>query len=207
MPTERIRIQGQPKNIRMAKMRISFIAIVILVGTTIGCSGKLYTVINPDLDAGNPAESKVEGILFYPSINVMEVYKTTLLADKATGNIIGKAPDQCTEGQMTKFTTRTNFDEPRRLVYEAGLLETNKFSATLEQGTLKSVNTESDPSKAITAVAGALTGLLPFAVGVPSPAMVMPALPLCNAGLKLVGIYEAPPVQPYSEAPNIVIGQ
>lgn len=179
----------------MRKENLLILPLLLLVSA---CSGNLYTVLNPEIGTVGGPEKKLAGILVYPKINVMEVYLTTVIVNKATGNVIGKAPTDCTPSPQLKFTTRTDFTSPYRLVYEPGLLETYKFSVTLEDGALKSVGADSDPSKGLTAATGFLTGLLPFAGATPV-GLVAPAasnLPLCNAGPKLEGIFEAPPIQP-----------
>jgi hypothetical protein len=177
---------------------IRILALYALTITTLsGCSGNLYTVLNPDLstDAGN--EKKVEGVIVYPIKNVVEVYETQALVDK-NKKIVGKAPKDCTPKRSLKFSTRTDFSSPYKIVYEAGWLETNAFGVTIKDGALTGVNASSDPSKGATALAS----LLPFVATPHAPAFVPDGKPFCNELPKLLGVFESPRVLPYEQIPK-----
>jgi hypothetical protein len=162
-----------------------------------GCSGHLYTVLNPELGDPTTTELKeIEGILAYPVINVVEVYDTNVLVDEKTKEIVARAPD-CVPERRAKFATRADYSDPYQLKYEPGLFETNTFAATLNNGVLASVNTSSDPSKSATVAAA----LLPF-VTAPKLATADVGKKFCNAQPKLIGVFEAPGVRPYEEIPN-----
>ena len=160
-----------------------------------GCSGTLYTTLNPDLS--DTSEVKIEGVIAYNSINVIELYKTSILTDKATGNQIGSAPGDCTPGNRIKFSTRTDYSKPYIINYNPGSWETNKFSVELANGVLKSVNTESTPSAPLAGVASILPFITPAKV---APAVVHPTgKPECSSGAKLIGVFHAPEIRPYDE--------
>ena len=177
--------------------RIAAIIVTTSFGLS-GCSGKLYTVINPDLDAGGGNNKEVRGVIVYPNKNVVEVTETQALVDDDK-NILATVPD-CVPKRYLKFSTRPDYGSPYMLVYKPGLLETNKFAVTLNEGTLVSVNTESDPSK----MATALAGLLPFAPGIHAPSIlpaVRPGMKFCNDLPKLIGVFEAPDILPFDQIP------
>ncbi len=176
------------------KKTLSLSLIVTIVLT--GCSGHLYTVINPDIGNSKSVDKKIEGVLAYPVMDVIEVYETTALVDEKTKDIVAKAPN-CVPERSSKFSTRADYSKPYQLKYEPGLFETNTFAVTLKDGVLASVNTSSDPSKSASAAAE----LLPF-VAAPKVAAVEPKKKFCNAQPKLVGVFVAPGVRPYSDIPD-----
>lgn len=134
-------------------------------------------------------------MLTYGSMNVVEHYKTMLLTDKKSGNVLGSAASgNCTPQDKLKYSTRTDYSNPMVVVYEPALLENNSFGVTLENGVLKSVNASSSPGAPLSAIAE----VLPFAVA-PKEAKSAIGKPLCNAGDKLQGVYEAPKIRPFSE--------
>jgi hypothetical protein len=164
--------------------RLLLVAIISLFFT--GCSGKLYTVANEVLPG--PGE-KVEGVVFYPPMNVIEVYKTTISIDKDTGKVVGKESNgSCEPVRVEKKATRPDYSSPSRIYYDAGLFETNAFGVTLKNGVLAGVNTSSDPSKAMTAI----TGYLPY-VGKPQAFAAATGPLACNAQEVLLKIMKAPP--------------
>lgn len=176
---------------------IKLVLTAIVCQSLIGCSGHLYTVINPDLTAKNGIEKKVEGVIVYPVQDVVEVYQTTTLVDKSK-KIIGTAPKVCTPKRSIKFTTRANYSNPYIIKYEAGLLETNSFGVTLKDGVLTGINTSSDPSKSASSAAE----LLPFVAAPKAEKFVTSGLPFCNEQNKLVGIFKAPNIRSFDEIPD-----
>lgn len=179
--------------------RASVIA-VLIVTLISGCSGHLYTVINPSLDG---KDKKVEGIITYQPINVIELYKTTLLVDEKSGNVTGSSGNgNCTEDKKIKFSTRADYNKPQLVGYAPGLLEKNKFGLTLKDGVVASVNSESDPTSALKDLAT----VLPF-VKAPYAEITKGFLPpskkpLCNAGDKFLGLYSAPEILPFDNIPK-----
>lgn len=157
-----------------------------------GCSGNVYTIVNPEIP--DTDEKKIKGILVYETINVIELYQTSVLIDKSSGNQLGSAPHDCEPDKSIKFSTRTDFDNPNIIVYEPGLFETNKFGVTLDKGALAAVNTESNPAAALPNIAS----VLPFIKAPKTTASYAPSgKPLCNASPKLIGIYHAPDILPF----------
>ena len=148
------------------------ITALFIISLLTGCTGQLYTIINPHelipeykkdkdgnivLDANEekiPIEKKIKGVIAYPQFDVIEVYKTTTMTDKE-GNIINA---ECTPKITQKFAKRVDYNHPYIMRYEHGVLETYKFAATLKDGALVSVNTESAPYDAI----GKIKDILPF---------------------------------------------
>ena len=170
------------------------LTILFLFSFLSGCSGKLYTIINPDLPADGETK-KIRGIVVYNSVNVIEIYQNRILVDESSGNQIGTADTgECNPVYISKFSTRTDYSNPSVIVYEPGPFETNKFGVTLESGVLKSVNTESDPTKALKDIAS----LMPYVAAEKSYFI---GKKFCNAGAKLVGVYKAPDILPYDQRP------
>lgn len=129
---------------------------------------------------------------------MIEVYETTALVDEKTKKITAKAPS-CVPEMSIKFDTRADYSAPYQVYYDPGLFETNTFGVTLKDGVLASVNTSSDPSKAATATAS----LLPFVAAPKVKAAVADiGKEFCNAQPKLIGVFKAPDVRPYTDIPN-----
>jgi hypothetical protein len=166
---------------------------IIAIGLLSGCSGTLYTIVNPDIP--ETGEKKIKGVIVHGTINVIELYKTTVLIDKSSGNQVGVAPNDCTPEKKMKFSTRADYSNPSIVVYEPGYLETNKFGVTLDKGVLSAVNTESNPSAALAGIAT----VLPFikAPKTESSFLGVDGKPLCNVSPKLIGVYRAPDIQPF----------
>ncbi|MEY8216130.1 MAG: hypothetical protein RPR97_16805 [Colwellia sp.] len=175
-------------------MKRSFLILFSVLSMS-GCTGTLYTIVNPTLPTVE--ETKIKGVLVYSTINVIELYKTMVLVDKSSGNQIGVAPEKCTPDNKIKFSTRTDYKKPNVIVYEPGYFETNKFGLTLNKGVLSGVNVESTPSAALSGIAA----LLPFvkAPKIEASSLVLSGKPLCNAGAKLIGVYQAPDIQAFDE--------
>ena len=158
-----------------------------------GCSGRLYTIVNLQLATPSDQELKIEGVIVYQSINVIELYELKTLVDKASGNVLGRAPNQCTPQRTIKFSVRADYSTPYRILYKPGVFETGKFGVSLKDGVLTGVNIESDPSKGLSALAE----LLPFVRAPVAPDFVLDGKPLCNAQAKFIGLYRAPDIRPF----------
>jgi hypothetical protein len=178
-------------------MKITLYCLLVTVFLVLGgCSGHLYTTLNPKTKgATSTTEVQLKGILVYPVLNVIELYETTVLINPITKVIEAKKPN-CVPTRQAKFATRADYSNPYQLRYEPGVFETNTFGVTLTNGVLAAVNTSSDPSKSATATAA----LLPF-VTAPKVASADIGKKFCNTQPKLLGVYEAPGVQPYDSIP------
>ena len=174
------------------------LTLMTLIFVLVGCSGKLYTIVKPDIDS--KTNQKINGVLFYRSMNVIELYKTTVLVDKESGNRLGAAPESCKADHKLKFSTRTDYASPNIIVYEPGLLETNKFGVTLDKGALTGVNVESTP----TSLSTQISELIPYfkAPKAGTQAESSYTTPFCNAGTKLIGVYKAPDIKSFDEYQN-----
>jgi hypothetical protein len=169
-------------------------AVLVALGLT-GCSGHLYTVVSPSLDG---KDKKVEGVITYQPVNVIELYKTTILVDEKSGNILGTSgAGSCVEDRKVKFSIRADYSKPQLVGYSPGLLDKNKFGVTLKDGVIASVNSESDPTSGLKDLAA----ILPFVKApygeIKSSAVFVEGKPLCNAGDKFIGLYSAPEILPY----------
>jgi hypothetical protein len=173
--------------------------VVLLALGLIGCSGHLYTIVSPSLGG---QDKKVEGVITYQPVNVIELYKTTIRVDKESGNILGSsATGGCTEDKMVKFSTRADYSKPQLVGYAPGLLDKNKFGVTLKDGVIASVNSESDPTSGLKDLAAVLPFVkAPF--GEKSNALPIEGKPLCNAGEKFIGLYLTPKILPFESMPE-----
>ncbi len=132
----------------------SLITVALLTLGLIGCSGHLYTVVSPSLDG---KDKKVEGVITYQPVNVIELYKTTMLVDEKSGNILGTSTNgKCVEAKKIKFSVRADYSKPQLVGYAPGLLDKNKFGVTLKDGVIASVNSESDPTSGLKDLAAVL---------------------------------------------------
>ncbi|WP_324780639.1 hypothetical protein [Thiobacillus sedimenti] len=164
-----------------------------------GCTGHVYTVIKPVFP---PEGQRVQGVIVYPPVNVLDVYKTTALIEEGSGKILGTADaKKCVPQNKVKFAVRADFSKPMIVGYEPGVFEKNKFSVTLKDGLLASVNSDSDPSSALKDLAE----FMPF---VRAPYDKKPAMSeigegqvYCNAGETYLGTYLAPEFLPVEKRP------
>lgn len=175
-------------------------AIATLITALYGCSGQLYTVVNPTLDG---KDKTVEGVITYQPVNVIELYKTTLLVDDA-GSIKGSSVNgECQEDKKMKFSIRADYNKPQLLRYVPGPIDKNSFTISLKDGLIASVNTESDPTGGLKDLAS----VLPFVKPPYAPLQAAAAMPpkgkaLCNAGERFIGLYLAPEILPFNEMPK-----
>lgn len=176
------------------------IVVSLCVLSFTGCAGNLYTVINPTLSG---TDKKVDGIITYQPVNVIELYKTTVYVDEKTGNATGSLSDGgCIEVKKTKFSTRADYNKPQLVGYAPGILDKNKFTLTLKDGVIASVNSESDPTSALNDIATILPFVKAPYAETKSALMQSVGKPLCNAGEKLIGLYMAPGVLPFEDMPK-----
>lgn len=181
---------------------MKLILTVIVFIALSGCNGKIYTVMNPKLDLidknGKPITTKVEGVIAYQIVNVIELYEYRALVDKTSGIILGEAPDKCTPDKLRIFTIRADYNKPYMIKYDPGFLDTYKFSLSLENGVLTSVNAESDPSKTIAAMAQLISSASKAATLTFTPESTK----FCNAKPKFIGLYKAPNIESYDKMPK-----
>ncbi|MBS3953555.1 MAG: hypothetical protein KGZ88_11450 [Methylomicrobium sp.] len=156
-----------------------------------GCSGTLYTV------KGN---TKEEGVYTYPQITVIDVYEYTTFTNK-DGEVLARkdGTPKCKPKYEDKIVVRTDYNAPPlRIYYDSALLEQFKFSVTLKDGVLESVNTESTPDRGET-----LKNLTSAAKDAASIAAAAPSqTPLCNAEPRYYGTYKAPDIDDFINKPK-----
>ncbi len=121
-------------------------AILISALLISGCSGTIYTVQNPTF-----VDGQTEGVLFYGYKPVEKKVLFDRIRHQKTGDIthsmyaVPNTKDYCSPNVITKKVIEADYSTVYAVKYEPGLFETNKFSVTLEKGTLASVNSESTP--------------------------------------------------------------
>ena len=111
-----------------------------------GCSGTIYTVQNPKFENG-----VTEGVLFYGYKPVEKKVLFDRIRHKKTGDITHSMYENpqsnkyCAPNVIVKKVIEADYSTVYAVKYVPGWFETNKFSVTLEKGTLQSVNSESTP--------------------------------------------------------------
>lgn len=122
------------------------IAIATLIVTLCGCSGRVYTVKNPTFTDG-----QTEGVLFYGyKPDEMEIVLDRIRHPK-TGDISHSSYDASDSEKYCRPVVKTvkvavpDYDTVYAIKYDPQLFETSKFSVELDNGMLKSVNSESTP--------------------------------------------------------------
>lgn len=168
-----------------------------------GCSGHLLTVKNPFSPEDQRKEFK--GIITYQPINVVELYRSTVLVDEK-GNVIGSLlKGECIESKKTILSVRGDYSNPQMVYYKPGIFDSNKFALTLKDGVIASVNADSDPTAALKEIASILPFFMaPVAVASEDklPQDEKPKKrPLCNSGDDLIGLFYAPEIKPYKDIP------
>ena len=112
-----------------------------------GCSGTLYTTKNPTITDGE----EFKGVLFYGYKVVEKDVLLDRIRHKKTGDIthsiyeIPGTAKYCAPNIVKKKVVEADYDTTYSMRYQPGWFETNKFSVELDNGKLKSVNTESTP--------------------------------------------------------------
>lgn len=117
------------------------VLVVVLAMLMTGCVGSIYTEMGPTVVKGTP----FKGVLTYQPIPVRITYATYQLVAGTPKAVVGTAPNACTPVQTEKVERMPDYSTPYRVYYEPGFLESGKFSMTLEQGVLKTFNSEYTP--------------------------------------------------------------
>ena len=125
------------------------IAAVGVLGFLVGCSGQVYTVPTPELDAKKKAYA---GVLAYTPVNFIEISWTTAVLEKDTNKVLRTSSStnpqtKCTPRLQYKQVVRGDYDRPYQLFYDPGLLEKYNFKAEFDQGVLKSIGVDSAPDR------------------------------------------------------------
>jgi hypothetical protein len=136
-------------------------------------------------------EKKLKGIIAYPQIHVVEVYKTSLLTNKEK-QITGEEGKDCRSAISYTFSKRVDYTKPFILRYKSGWLESNKFSVTMADGAVTNINSESTPAN----VFGKIPDYLPYKFPTKDAELEFgladdkKPLVECNAGKVLKGVYK-----------------
>lgn len=140
--------------------------------TVSACSGTVYTVKSPTFK-----DSETKGVLFYGYKPVPVKIVLDRIRNPITGEITHSMYEPLTSSgycqKVTKQGTKivADYTTIYSVYYDSGLFETNKFGVSLENGTLKSVNSESTPGvkvavEALATLVGTVTDVMLIA-GVP----------------------------------------
>lgn len=178
------------------------ICLMISMGAITGCNGEIYTEVSPSVygdTKSDTAYKKYNGVYYFLPIYIKETWETTTLVGPDGKEILagsGSSVQKCKPMVFETTTIGADYTKPARLFYSPGLLEKNTFKVEFnENGTLKSVNSESTPDKGETLknVAATIAGIAPlFAASSANTAQSFvensaSALPYCNSGKRVTG--------------------
>ena len=182
---------------------MKIIIVLSIIAVLTGCTGQLYTVLNPSeikeyKENENDKEIIIKGVVAYPQINVIETYITTALVDKDE-NIINQKRVPKTS---YKFAKRVDYDNPYILRYEHGILESYKFGVGYENGVVTNINTESAPYDGIANI----KDILPFYKETKDAALEFDKqkkdlVKFCNAQPVIQGVYKHVEIKEASDRP------
>ena len=163
-----------------------FVVFVILVLFT-GCAGKLYTYDNPQPDR----EGRIEGIIVYQPRTLVLAYATTHFQN-AEGRIVGSSADRtCIPILSYEIIYAPDYGKRSAIYYDAGLLETKKFSLELDKGVVSKINYEStSTAKEALDVLQGIIGTAKEVAGA-TPRGIQPRageIPPCNVGKTVIRI-------------------
>jgi hypothetical protein len=170
----------------MSKLKrlLCFFVLVACIDGIAGCTGHLYMFEEPKFDA----KGKIDGIIVYLPQSWIVTYETTQLVDK-DGKIIGSAEKKtCSPVKDYEIVNVPDYSKKYAIVYKPGLLESSKFSLTLEKGVINSVNVDatSAAKETLETLAGILSVAKQAAAFAPKAEEAPPKA--CNAGRKLIAI-------------------
>ena len=125
---------------------VRLVAIASSICILAGCSGKIYTVKNPEF-----VDGMTEGVLFYGYKPVEKKIILDRIRHAKTGDITHSSYEPSNSAkycrpQVKKVTVaEPDYNTVYAVKYDPQLFETSKFSVELDKGMLKSVNSESTP--------------------------------------------------------------
>ena len=161
-------------------MQIVKIGAAIACATLAGCSATIESQrVTPN--DWSPKGNKLKGIVYYQPSLVKVTYEfTTLVDDK--GKLLGTATEKTCGPVVQKEELQVwpDFADPVVLLNTPASLANSKFAATLNNGMLQSVNSET------ASTVGELLGAVAGVVGAVAPAgLVRAADNACNAGARI----------------------
>jgi hypothetical protein len=163
-----------------------FAVLVILILLN-GCAGKMYTVLELKPDA----LGRIEGVIVYQPRTLVLGYATTHFQDEK-GKIVGSSADfTCIPILSYEIIYAPDYGKKSAIYYDAGLLETKKFSLELDKGVLYKLNYESTSTakEALDVVQGIIGTAKEISIAIPK-GIQPPAgeKPPCNVGKSVVSI-------------------
>lgn len=172
-------------------MRRTVVSLVATLAVTLpACANKFYTAkLGPDLDVERSASGKrkeIDGVLVYPPKRVRLDYELTAFTD-AAGNVLatsdGALGGRCLPQQKIEYVTQPDYSQPHALRHVPSPFASGSLKVELENGMIKSVNSESDPQ--LDETISALATLTESAAGAAVLGMVEqpaePGVKVCNA--------------------------
>jgi hypothetical protein len=166
------------------------------------CSGQVHTQRLTD-DALTDTEHQIKGVVIYQPAMFAEMSLKTMLV--TNGKAVGSASDNppaCSPVPFEKTVTLPDLKTPYRISYDPGLFESNKFSISVNNGILASINGDTHPTASTSSSSPSLfSAPIPTPLGIPLNAGPGPwgaapnlrnvasdnTLPACNDGPVVVG--------------------
>jgi hypothetical protein len=154
----------------MLKIFYKVIGFIIIFVILEGCTGKVITTNLTSTDV-NKQDRKFKGIIYYlPALFKEESETTIRLDDKGliVATALGKGDKQCIPVKLIKLVVYADYQNPKLMSYDHGILEAYTFNVNLNgNGTLSAVATESTPDrgetlKNLTEAAGNVAKLAAF---------------------------------------------
>lgn len=168
--------------------KLTNFGVLFLIGLTVGCTG---TIVTKNLTPAEVSKTGAEfnGVISYSQSLFYETYQTTIRKDEK-GNVIAwevetDSNKKCTPITQRKIAIRTDYDHPRLISYDHGILEGYTFSVNLTgDGALQSVNSVAVPDRGQT-----LSNLSSVAVNAAMiPVASAVEFPPCNDGAVIIDI-------------------
>ncbi|CRM76413.1 hypothetical protein [Pseudomonas sp. 24 E 13] len=122
-------------------------SMLVLIPLLTGCSGAVYTVPNPKIDA----DGRIKGVLVYGYQVVDKKTSLDRIRNPKTGEITHSAykkkgtSEYCEPDARVDRVAVADYSKPYAVQYDQAWFEAAKFSVTLDKGMLASVGTESTP--------------------------------------------------------------
>jgi hypothetical protein len=169
-----------------------YVIAIILLGMLAGCAGKIYTIIEPQLEP----KMRIDGVIVYQPKPLVLVIETTHAQDK-DGNIIGSGDNgTCKPVRSFEITSVPDYTKPYVVGYDPAPFESKKFSLELEKGVITKINNES--TSAAKEVLDVFQGILGTFKEISTKAAVVltkEAVPVCNVGKKIIGRIDITDIQ------------
>lgn len=147
----------------------------------LGCSGEVSMM---RLNLANVKEDqKIKGVVVYLPRLVRATYAMTQYKDDG-----GRISSECTQVRFDKLDVVPDTTAPYAIVYRPELFSTHKFSVSVSNGLLTTINTESESAVAKTLETLASAAQKAATVAAPGARVAPGARPDCNTTQQLIEV-------------------